>query len=344
MNIALDRKFEEEYHKDLIINVSSVYSETIKTNVNVKTLGKISSGCTILAIHDVGTNHQDLHDFFMLRTMRPITNRIFTIFVDMPGHEKGAKPIKNREYPSLHSLSESLIDVLKHFRIKSVVLFGEGAGANILSRLMICHPNMVNACCFINAHSDCSSFLDYIKDKITPKKSDYMNYLVSHRYGKRVSVDLKPLVDEYKVNYGKNIEDENINHYIDAYMRRTSIAIVNKITHPILLITGKNSLHNDQAEKFYIKLLKHSSDKSVVEFLDLDGISNPLREQPKKVTESLQYLLQGIGFIASAPLRHRPSFSKNRSMSMDYYDIPKYLKKTSTDMSEKMTDCMKESD
>ena len=45
----------------------------------------------------------------------------------------------------MDELAEHLLFVLSHFGLKSVIGFGVGAGANILARFALAHPEKVNA-------------------------------------------------------------------------------------------------------------------------------------------------------------------------------------------------------
>jgi len=58
----------------------------------------------------------------------------------MPGHEEGADDLADSfAYPVMQSLGEDLVTVLDQLRIKYVIGFGDGAGANILTRFAMMH-------------------------------------------------------------------------------------------------------------------------------------------------------------------------------------------------------------
>ena len=60
------------------------------------------------------------------------------IHVIMPGQDIGDSDLPaNYEYPSFQQLSEAIAKVLEHLEIKHTLLFGEGAGANILTRFAV---------------------------------------------------------------------------------------------------------------------------------------------------------------------------------------------------------------
>jgi len=46
----------------------------------------------------------------------------------------------NYPYPSCDQLAETVLDVVNHFKLKQVICFGVGLGANVLSRFALLHP------------------------------------------------------------------------------------------------------------------------------------------------------------------------------------------------------------
>lgn len=60
----------------------------------------------------------------------------------------------------MDELAEQLLFVLGHFGMKSVIGFGVGAGANILARFALAHPEKVNALCLINCVSTQAGWID----------------------------------------------------------------------------------------------------------------------------------------------------------------------------------------
>ncbi len=59
--------------------------------------------------------------------------------VNAPGQEENAEELPmNYVYPTCDQLAESVADVVEFLNLKSVVCFGVGLGANILSRYAVC--------------------------------------------------------------------------------------------------------------------------------------------------------------------------------------------------------------
>ncbi|CAL8069815.1 unnamed protein product [Calicophoron daubneyi] len=80
--------------------------------------------------------------------------------------------------------------VLDQLKIKQVVLFGDGAGANILARFAIMYDNLILGAILINCTGASASFTESLKDKLINWKLNIsgMNpatesFLILHRFG-----------------------------------------------------------------------------------------------------------------------------------------------------------------
>nr|CDS16771.1 hypothetical protein EgrG_000947700 [Echinococcus granulosus] len=135
--------------------------------VNVYVQGNISSRtCVFLTVHDLGCNHYQYEEFVDRPKMRPIMERAVWLSVDLPGQGDGEEELPpSYTFPTLWSIAESLKSVLDHFSIDHVVLFGEGAGANILARFAMLHDEMVMGAVLIHCTGQTASFADSLRDK-----------------------------------------------------------------------------------------------------------------------------------------------------------------------------------
>ena len=60
------------------------------------------------------------------------------VHVVLPGQEAGAGSLEDSfKFPSMQEVGEDLVSVLDHLNIPLVIGMGEGAGANILARLVL---------------------------------------------------------------------------------------------------------------------------------------------------------------------------------------------------------------
>ena len=64
-------------------------------------------------------------------------SRSVFIHVVLPGQDSGSADVEEGgKYPSMQDLGEDLVCVLDQLKVEFTVGLGEGAGANILARLM----------------------------------------------------------------------------------------------------------------------------------------------------------------------------------------------------------------
>lgn len=94
-------------------------------------------------------------------------------------------------YPSMDELAEHLLFVLSHFGLKSVIGFGVGAGANILARFALAHPEKVNALCLINCVSTQAGWIEWGYQKLNVRHlrsqgmtQGVLDYLMWHHFGR----------------------------------------------------------------------------------------------------------------------------------------------------------------
>ncbi|GAA57016.1 protein NDRG1 [Clonorchis sinensis] len=77
--------------------------------------------------------------------MIPFMQRAVWLHIDLPGQGDGEEELPaTYVFPPISKLPEAMKEVLDHFKIKQLVLFGEGAGANILARFAFC--NGIDVC------------------------------------------------------------------------------------------------------------------------------------------------------------------------------------------------------
>ncbi|KAK2163788.1 hypothetical protein LSH36_74g07065 [Paralvinella palmiformis] len=193
------------------------------------------------------------------------------------------------------------------FRIKEVVCFGEGAGANILARFAISHQERVLGVCLIHCTGTTAGFIESVKDKLINWRLDHIGmnpsaeaYLVIHRFGlanKNTDQDmLKSAIENYQEVLRQRTNPKNLKKFVDAFLKRTSLADpIKKLKCPVLMVTGSKSMFNMTTRNLHQILVKSSKDKDKVEFIEVAGVANVLEEKPQKLAECFQYFLQGLG-------------------------------------------------
>uniref|UniRef100_A0AAY5F1A5 N-myc downstream regulated 1a n=1 Tax=Electrophorus electricus TaxID=8005 RepID=A0AAY5F1A5_ELEEL len=123
----------------------------------------------ILTYHDIGMNHKTCFDvLFYDEDMQEIMRHFAVCQVNAPGQHEGASTFPaGFTYPSMDKLSETLPIVLKHFKIKSVIGMGVGAGANILTRFALKYPDLVEGLVLMNINAQAEGWADRAASKVS---------------------------------------------------------------------------------------------------------------------------------------------------------------------------------
>ena len=122
----------------------------------------------IITFHDIGQNHVSAFQSFLNCTeMAPIL-KYFTIYhIDAPGQQEGAVQFPETfQYPSIDELAELVCDVVAHFKLKSFVGLGIGAGASVLCRYGLKYPKLVDGLVLINCFSGKSGWVEWGYEKV----------------------------------------------------------------------------------------------------------------------------------------------------------------------------------
>ncbi|KAF8564145.1 hypothetical protein P879_02546 [Paragonimus westermani] len=184
-----------------------------------------------MTVHDLGCNHYQYEDFVGHSKMLPIMQRAVWLHIDLPGQGDGEEELPSSYvFPPISKLPEAIKEVLDHFKIKQVVLFGEGAGANILARFAIMYDDLVLGAILIHCTGAPASFAEAIKDKLINWKLNMsgMNaatesFLILHRFGPILEteseIELKNAVENFRQNLRHSINPKNLNKFITSYMQ-----------------------------------------------------------------------------------------------------------------------------
>ena len=273
----------------------------------------------IITFHDIGQNHAAAFQSFLNCTeMAPIL-QYFTIYhVDAPGQQEGAVRFpETYQYPSIDELAEMICDVVAHFKLKSFVGLGIGAGASVLCRYGLKYPKLVDGLMLINCFSGKSGWVEWGYEKISSHqlKSKGMtqfteDYLVWHHFGKRSTDENKDLVASYRKSLETCFNPFNLGLFVESFSRRSEINMrrpvhgetsnVPSLKCQVLLVAGDYSPHLDDV------LLTNShldpAFSSLMEVADCGG--TPLEEQPAKMAGAFRLFLQGLGYVPSlVPLK-----------------------------------------
>ncbi|CAH8572697.1 unnamed protein product [Schistosoma rodhaini] len=298
--------------------MSGVEHQVVNTEscgkINVFIQGPRNTKVAFLTVHDLGCNHNEIVNFLAHESMEPLVNRCTWVHVDVPGQGDGESDLPaDYTFPSVQQLAEGMSEVCNALRLQYVVVFGEGAGANILVRLVLIGWKLNTVGMNPAAES----------------------YLLMHRFGSAADsedeVEVREVLIKFRQSLRTAINPRNLNKFIMSFMSRTKILEhVDQIRCPVLFLTGALASHNHTVFRLYNAVLSAVRNdpnlQGKVELIQLDNVANVLSEQPEKVAESLQFFIQGLGLAGGLVNRRMSStipVARNRSLSMEEYDQPK---------------------
>ena len=265
----------------------------------------------ILTYHDIGLNGLTcFQGFFSGEDMQPILRYFCLYHVTAPGQQEGALPLpQGYQYPSMDHLAEMLLPVMQFYGLKRFIGFGVGAGANILARFALAHPDKVEALVLLNCSSSKSSWSEWGYQKVNSwyLKSGQLSaqveeYLLWHWFGSKTVANNHDLTTVY-ADYIKSINPQNLAHFMQSYIKRTDLGLVRetdpaKKAHvknfqcPVMLVGGDSSPHLDQV--VYMNSRLDPTNSTWMKF-DCGGMI--LEEAPDKMVEAFRLFLQGMGYV-----------------------------------------------
>ncbi|XP_021924588.1 protein NDRG3 isoform X2 [Zootermopsis nevadensis] len=294
---------------------SSVFEERVETgkgSVLVAVQGNRSKPA-ILTYHDLGLNYiSSFQAFFNYIDMRALLENFCVYHVNAPGQEEGAPALPDDYvYPTMDEMAEQISFVMSHFVLKNVIGFGVGAGANVLARFALTHPEKVEALCLINCVSTQAGWIEWGYQKLNARHlrnkgmtQAVLDYLMWHHFGRGTEDRNHDLVQVYKTYFERHVNPTNLALFIDSYVRRTDLNIVrelepskrknsNTLNMPVMNITGALSPHVEDTVTLNGRL-----DPTNSTWMKLQDCGMVLEEQPGKVSESFRLFLQGQGYVA----------------------------------------------
>lgn len=290
-------------------NAQEEIVETDRGNIVVAVQGNRNKPA-ILTYHDLGLNYvSNFQAFFNYIDMRALIENFCIYHVTAPGQEEGAQTLpEDYVYPTMDELAEQLVQVVRHFNLKQFIGFGVGAGANILCRYTLLHPELVSALCLINCVSTQTGWIEWGYQKINARylrskgmTQGVLDYLMWHHFGRNNEDRNHDLVQVYKSYFERNVNPTNLALFIDSYVQRTDLNIhrdsdpTKKSTYtlkvPVINITGAYSPHADDTVTFNGRL-----DPTNSSWMKISDCGMVLEEQPGKVSEAFRLFLQGEGY------------------------------------------------
>lgn len=326
----------------------SQYVSTRYGNVFVTMQGNRDK-MAFLTLPDIGlTSQNQFHGFFNFVDNEPLMESFCAYHLNPIGAEEGSHTLPaNYSYPTLDQLAETVLDVFNHFKLKSVILFGIGMGANILSRFALLHPELVNGMIVINLSSTKSGWVEWGYQKwnrwylSSGQYTEFTNnYLLWHHFGYQTWEKNHDLIETYSRLFSK-LNPVNLGHIINAYINRTDLGIqrndfeeapnIRKFNFKcqVLNVMGDHSPHDDDVIETNGRLDPTKS--SFVKFADCGGMV--LEEQPAKLAESLRHFLQGLGYVPHLSITRHSLANRNSEMAIRQKELLKQVAENSFDES-----------
>jgi pimeloyl-ACP methyl ester carboxylesterase len=132
----------------------------------------------------------------------------------------------------MDELANQLLFVLSHFGLRSVIGFGVGAGANILVRFALAHPDKVGALCLVNCSSTQAGWIEWGYQSMNARNlrskgmtQGVLDYLMWHHFGRSPEERNLDLVSTYKSYFERSINPVNLALFIDSYVKRMDMNI-----------------------------------------------------------------------------------------------------------------------
>uniref|UniRef100_A0A8C6MDV3 Protein NDRG2 n=1 Tax=Nothobranchius furzeri TaxID=105023 RepID=A0A8C6MDV3_NOTFU len=262
----------------------------------------------ILTYHDVGLNHKlCFNPFFNNEDMQEITKHFVICHVDAPGQQVGAAQFpQGFQYPTMDQLAGMLPTVVQHFGFKSVVGIGVGAGAYILAKFALIHPDLVEGLVLLNINPNGKGWIDWAASKLSGLTSNIPDVVLPHLFSQDELVNNSELVQSYRQQINNAINNYNLQLFWNLYnsrrdleMNRGGTALNAKtLKCPVMLVVGDNAPAEEGVVECNSKL--DPTNTTFLKMADSGGL--PQLTQPGKLTEAFKYFLQGMGYMPSASM------------------------------------------
>ncbi|KAM8797926.1 protein NDRG3 isoform 1-T1 [Eudromia elegans] len=292
----------------------------------------------ILTYHDIGLNHKSCFNaFFNFEDMQEITQHFAVCHVDAPGQQEGAPPFPSGyQYPSMDELAEMLPAVLTHLNLRSIIGIGLGAGAYVLSKFALSHPDLVEGLVLINIDPCAKGWIDWAASKFSGWTTNIVDIVLAHHFGHEELQANLDLIQTYRLHIAQDINQDNLQLFLTSYNSRRDLEIerpvlgVNENTAktlkcPALLVVGDSSPAveavvecNSRLDPTKTTLLKMADcgglpqvvqvRSTQLDWLCINHLAllqlkpHLLCPQPGKLTEAFKYFVQGMGYMPAASM------------------------------------------
>uniref|UniRef100_A0A665SX91 Protein NDRG1-like n=1 Tax=Echeneis naucrates TaxID=173247 RepID=A0A665SX91_ECHNA len=208
--------------------------------------------------------------------MKEILRHLPVCHVEAPGQHQGAKTLPTAyTYPTMDQLSETLPAVLKHF---GVIGLGAGAGAYILAKFALNHPDQVDGLLLININPNAEGIMDSVANKITEWTHTLPDTVISHLFGKDEIQTNHDLIATYRHHITTTMNQSNLSQFFRSYNSRNALDVERPVP-------GENI--NVRTLKCSTMLVVGDNSPAVEAVVDCNSKLNPTRTTLLKVSRSL---------------------------------------------------------
>jgi len=289
-----------------------------------------------MTVHDMGTNHRSMINFVNTPSMADVKAKSIFMHICVPGQEEHAQDWlamhPTRTYPTLAEIGNALAALLDHMGFKSCVAIGEGAGAQIVCRFAMAHPNKVNGLCLVHCTATSAGVIEYFKDKYINMKLDAgkmdstaWTYLLNHKFGSEQADEKSEYVKQYMEEMTKVLNPLNLSLYLQSFMKRTDLSTTLATELPtmdVLLVVGSKASYVHT-----VYTMHQSMNRERTTLLVVDGVGDVMSEAPDKLTRGLILFCKGCGVLSGVGMPGM-MFQRTLSSSMEDADKPRKLSMT----------------
>ncbi|XP_074427586.1 protein NDRG2-like, partial [Larus michahellis] len=228
---------------------------------------------------------------FAHEEMGEIVKNFLVVHVDPPGMEEGAPPYPpGYQYPSLEQLAEMIPCILLYLNIASIIGMGVGAGAFVLAKFGLLHPEAVEGLVLVNIDPQAKGWMDWAAHKLSGLTSSTTDMILAHLFTQEELSAAPPAVQSSRARLGATPNAPLLWGMYNSC--------------PMLLVVGDGSPHEEAVVECNAKL-----DPTQTSFLKMaDGGGQPQLSQPAKLTEAFKYFVQGMGYMAAVAMTRLSRF------------------------------------
>jgi hypothetical protein len=283
--------------------IDARYSGKIKVYIQGDIWDRIGK-VVFVTVHDVGSNHRAFLPFVASSHMTEVRKKTIWIHVCLPGQDdKEVNLPEGYEYPELDKLAHDILYILEAFNVRTVMLFGEGVGANILCRFALYYPNRCMGAILLDCTSGTAGVDEYLRNTV-------FNWSEG---GSKVVSKVMKFITFHKKETGRGeawkgrLNPYNLGKLLDKFLKRTDISqlISRDLKYQYLQIDGRvesllvnGSTAPNVGSCYAINKMRPECTTVVI----VDRVCDVITEAPRNLARSLILFSKGCGLLLGVPM------------------------------------------